>query len=292
MEYTMNDIYELLQKNQYDELLEFEKKYQKEILADPMLKDIFDKYLIVSVSEYLKSLDDKFYSNILARNIYSRFIQHRKLTYSIKDSDFESFIDIYIEILIEIDKEEQAYNIAKKFLHLDSSKDIIAKYEKNHPIEIEHNDDAEIKLSHNNNISKESATISLFKSNQESNFFYSIIDFYPNFMTYPNVSLSCLIDFEKIKVELTKEEKDYFFKAVIDCVVFKQSDNNFIPKHFFELDSFYHDTEEQKHKDIMKDKILSLAGQKLFRIRAKSNKILEKDDFKKLIDEVIVKSIH
>lgn len=287
MKYTINDIYNLLKENKFEELLQFEDEHRKEIINNPLLKNIFDDYFIQCFVKYLNSSTDIIYSNILSRSIYSRFIHHRKLTYSIKDNDFDEFIKKYIQILSKLNKLQHAYNVAKKFSYLNISKNIIDKFENENPINVKHSVDDKINISHNNNISKENFTINLFKSIQESTFFYSIIDYYPNFMTYPNVSLSCLIDFKKIEEKLNINEKEYFFKAVIDCVVFKQDNNNFIPKYFFELDSIYHDKPEQKEKDIIKDKILGLAGQKLFRIRAKCNQNISKEEFRNLIEEVI-----
>jgi len=78
-----------------------------------------------------------------------------------------------------------------------------------------------------------------------------------------------------------------FFKAIIDNVVFIQTENNFEPKFYFELDSVYHDEEEQQIKDKIKDKFFSLAGQRLIRIRARDNKNLIRNDFKKLIEEIL-----
>lgn len=93
------------------------------------------------------------------------------------------------------------------------------------------------------------------------------------------------MDFDKIKDSLNEKEKNYFFKAIIDCVVFRNERNNFFPIHFIELDSIYHDDERQKEKDTIKDKILSLSGQKLLRIRANNQENLSKEDFFNLIKE-------
>jgi hypothetical protein len=92
------------------------------------------------------------------------------------------------------------------------------------------------------------------------------------------------LDFEKIKNSLTTKEKDFFLKTSIDFAVLEPF-RNYFPIYFFELDSLYHDTDEQKEKDRMKDKIFSLSGQKLFRIRKIDNSINEAE-FERLIIEI------
>lgn len=88
-------------------------------------------------------------------------------------------------------------------------------------------------------------TTKLFKSRQEQNFFEAIREVFPTYHPYPNVAVSCIIDYEAIKRNITPEERDYFFKAIIDSVVF-DSINGYEPKFFIELDSHYHDNERTK----------------------------------------------
>lgn len=107
---------------------------------------------------------------------------------------------------------------------------------------------------------------SLFKSAQEERFFYAVRQVFPSFAVYPNVALSALLDFKGIGPALSGEEAAYFFRAVVDCVVFDQH-QRYRPVYFFELDSIYHEDADQQHRDHMKDRILALAGQTLHRIR-------------------------
>ena len=113
--------------------------------------------------------------------------------------------------------------------------------------------------------------MSLFKSIQEYEFYKGAKAVYQSWLVLPNVALSAVIDFSIIKNTLTIEEKEYFFRALIDCVVIN-TDKKYIPFKFIELDSKYHDTKVQKEKDMLKDNILSKAGQKLIRIRQKTFK--------------------
>ena len=277
-------MFQLLQKCEWEKLLEYEYSYQKEIINNPILKSIFDKYFISLLLDDLKKKNDKTYSYVILKRVYQRFIQHRNKTYNIPDEIFEKLIIYYLEILQFQNEMKMAQHIANTWNHLDVCKTYLI----NHSKEIKHSNDDNIKISENSNIKKENHIIPLFKSKQESEFFYAIREYYPNYFTYPNVAISCIIDFKKIKDNLSNQEKDYFFKAIIDSVVYEQINDNFIPKLYFELDSIYHDSKEQILKDTMKDKFFSLAGQKLIRIRSKLDKNLVRNDFKRLIKELII----
>jgi len=123
-----------------------------------------------------------------------------------------------------------------------------------------------LQVTENRNIAAVNFTKPLFNSRQEDDFFQALRQVFPTYGVYPNVALSCLINFEAIKSSLSSEERSFFFNGIVDCVVFDQH-RNYTPVYFFELDSVFHDTPEQKGKDQYKDNILSLAGQKLYRIR-------------------------
>lgn len=110
-------------------------------------------------------------------------------------------------------------------------------------------------------------TISLFRSKQERTFFMAVRDVFPAYLVYPNVALNSLVDYEAIKPHLSGAERSYFFRALVDCVVFDQHDD-YRPRFFFELDSPLHDDFHQQVKDAYKAHILALAGQTLHRVRS------------------------
>lgn len=286
--YNIETFYNLLQNNEFEEFFKLEKTYRNKLKDDSLGQNLINNYLINSLLKFVNNHYDKTYSSIILKTFYFQFIQHRKLTYSIPDSDFEKIVFECISFLKLTNQSKVAYSISKNWDYLEIATNFIDEYEKNNPKEIIHSNSENIKISENINIHNKNSTIKLFKSIQEYEFFYSIRDNYPTHLIYPNVALSSLINFDEIKHNLGKLESDYFFKATIDCVVFKQDNNNFEPMFFFELDSIYHDEKKPRLNDRMKDKILSLAGQKLFRIRAKDNNYnLKRNDFKQLIDEVI-----
>jgi hypothetical protein len=276
-------IFQLLQKSEWEKLLDYEYTNQEEIICNPILKSLFDNHFINTLLDDLKNRNDKTYSYVILKRVYQRFLQHRNKTYDIPEKTFEKLVIYYLEIL-QFQKEIRvAKHIANNWNHLDECQMFL----KTQPKEIQHSNNDNIKISENSNIIKVNHVIPLFKSKQEFEFFYAVRDYYPNYLTYPNVALSCVINYQKIQHHLNSHEKNYFFKAIIDNVVFIQSENNFEPKFYFELDSIYHDTEEQQSKDKIKDKFFSLAGQRLIRIRARDNRNLIRQDFKKMIQEIL-----
>jgi len=107
-------------------------------------------------------------------------------------------------------------------------------------------------------------------------------------MVFPNIGMNAVIDFDAIKGELTSKERQYYFMGLIDFVVIDQEDN-YKPIKFVELDSPEHDKEKQIENDKMKDKIVGLAGHKLFRIRGDENQKISQSEFISLIRENIEK---
>ena len=281
------EIYQLLQQNKWDELLDFESKHRTTIVSDPLLKQVFDTFFIDALITDLNNKNDYLHTYIVLKRIYPRFLQHYDKTYNISKDKFEKIVLMFLESLKSQDELKMAYSVATSWSHLSYSQDIISFYEKNKSKELNHSSIETIKVSVNPNVENKNHSINLFKSKQEYEFFYAIREYYPNYFTYPNVALSCIINYAEIKNNLGAKEKEYFFKAVIDSVVFIQTDDNFEPKFYFELDSIYHDSEQQITKDKMKDKIFSLSGQKLIRIRHKENSNLLRADFKKLIQDIL-----
>lgn len=129
-------------------------------------------------------------------------------------------------------------------------------------------------------------TRNLFKSKQEQNFFEAVRDAFPTYHPYPNVAVSSVLDFDALKASLDRAARDYFFWAIIDCVVFDTKDG-YEPRFFFELDSIYHDEERARENDALKDRIFSAANVKLIRIRARERSEATVHRFKQLVLEVM-----
>jgi hypothetical protein len=273
-------IYQLTYRKNWADLLDLVHKYSNAASSDDLVK------------KAVKTFEDEFFSELERGNtinnsealIQKLFLLHKGRIYQLPEARANR---ILIELII-INKNKgrikQAHDLAKFYSEHPLCIEIIKQYEESLPKIIPHSQSEQIKVTENKNIADVNHTISLFKSQQEVDFFMAIRDVFIMHIVYPNVALSCLVDFEKIKSSLSQEEKDFFFRGIVDCVVFDQY-NNFKPICFFELDSPHHDIPEQKIKDGYKDHILALAGQKLYRVRkALSNQ--GKAEFIILIREV------
>lgn len=78
-------------------------------------------------------------------------------------------------------------------------------------------------------------------------------------------------------MHLTSDERDYFFKAIVDFVIYDPVD--YTPKYFFEVDSVYHDTAEATIRDNKKNTFFEVAGLKLYRVRLQSDSLTQKHEF-------------
>lgn len=125
----------------------------------------------------------------------------------------------------------------------------------------------------------------LFRSRQEKTFFRALREVFPTHTPYPNVALSSLVDFEAIEADLTEAERRYFFRGTVDGVLFDPHDG-FRPAYFFELDSPRHDDADRQRRDGYKDRILALAGCRLYRIRPRGE-APTRAAFARLLREVV-----
>jgi hypothetical protein len=129
----------------------------------------------------------------------------------------------------------------------------------------------------------------LFKSSQELEFYQALKGLYPNYFIYPNVALSNIFNFDSIGEVISSKQQDYFFKAVIDFVVYDPTDFH-VPKYFFEVDSHYHDNPKAKIKDQMKNDIFLSANIPLHRIRLDEFTNTPRHEFTKKIQELLQKN--
>lgn len=129
-------------------------------------------------------------------------------------------------------------------------------------------------------------TSKLFKSLQEENFYLALRKAVPHYLSYPNVAVSVVIDYNSIKHQLPIDARTYFFKAIFDFVLFDPKDG-YEPSHFFELDSKYHDSPEAKQNDQLKNLICNIANVKLVRIRAFDTNEMTAEAFTGLIQELL-----
>ena len=120
------------------------------------------------------------------------------------------------------------------------------------------------------------AVRSLFRSEQEKEFYQSVKAGYPQHLVCANVSLNAVIELDLIRHILSEREIRFFYRALLDTVVFDPK-NDYLPVLAFELDSPLHDDALQRERDLKKDRILSAAGLRLVRIRPDRKQLGAKD---------------
>ncbi|WP_266204083.1 DUF2726 domain-containing protein [Pontibacter kalidii] len=281
-------IYQLVSNKDWEKLITIFKDQKKcsLIFDDPRLSSFINQYLIIELlSNTLQNQNPSF--KYYLQDFYTLY-HSTKHNFTLNLEDYKRLVVKIAELEATYDI-EKALNFAQLFPEEEICCQIIQHYEESKPNIIGHSQQEEVQVTYNKFIIENDGRISLFKSRQEYLFYRAVRDIFQSFMVFPNVALSAVIDFESVKDHLTQEEKDYFFKALIDCVII-DSEDNFRAIRFIELDSPYHRDSRQKMKDGWKDRILGVAGQRLIRIESivkHENEEATIATFKKLIREVI-----
>jgi hypothetical protein len=283
LKYDRESTLRLLQQRSWKVLIELFKDntVNQEIQKDEIAKGILDRAFIqelIGGSSFEQDPDHLFY-------LEQFHILHSLPTFDFKLTENEA--NSIVEKIIYLYKDtnfDTALSYAKRYPNISVSIEVLKDFEKLQPIQLQHSQSRTIHVTQNSEIEQMDGTTSLFKSAQEYHFYKAVREVYHSYLVFPNVAVSAIVNYEQIKHQLTQDERSYFFKALIDCVVI-DSENDFKPFKMLEIDSIYHDGVEQKNRDLMKDKIMSKAGQKLVRIRVNGN--LLEQDLRKLILEVL-----
>lgn len=127
----------------------------------------------------------------------------------------------------------------------------------------------------------------LFNSNTEKLVYQCLETVFPNTVVVPNVSLSQLFDFERVKSispELFSEWRSFLLTSSVDVVIYDKV--YYEPLFCIEIDGIHHLQKEIKQKDDLKDKIFDAFGHNaLFRIGVNSE--MKLDDVIGQIKDVI-----
>lgn len=272
-------IYQFLKDENWTELVDIFYKYKDFIETDTMLKKASATTVSVMVDKALKLETE----NDFIDNLCQLFLLNSGGWIKLDPEQNEA-----INIAIANAKKNNisvAYKYAKNYPNNRITSEIIKKYKQEFPTEIESKISNKIKATYNPiNETEIDGRKSMFNSNQEVEFFIALKRVFDTFQIYPNVALSTIIDIDRIKDRLSKKEISFFYQTTIDFVVFEPF-NNYEPVYFFEVDSPYHDMPEQIIKDKIKDKIFTLSGQKLFRIRKLDNSVTN-IEFKQVLLEI------
>ncbi len=280
---NQEEIYQLLAQKRWDSLLRF--VWQNPALIDS--DSIIQHAIETCETEFFKELETEDNKEMHINNLESFYVLHKERKHILSEEKFRVVVVELVKLWRNKDL-KQAFSRAKHFPNDDFCQEVIKEYTDSIPKQVLHSQNQVIQVTENKNISESDGRRTLFKSRQEREFFAAVREVFVMFTVYPNVSLSSILDFNSIKKFLSSSEKDFYFKGIVDCVVFDHHQELYEPKFFYELDSIYHDTPEQQQKDKYKDNIFSAAGQKLFRIR-RIGKNQNKGDFIELIRDITEK---
>ncbi|MGG7664031.1 DUF2726 domain-containing protein [Dyadobacter sp. BHUBP1] len=282
MKYDRENTLLMLQQRDWNSLIDLFKdnRIYLEIEQDSIIQSILEREFISELIGGSGFDDDPEYLFYLEQFHILHVSPHYK--FSLKAIHVDPLVEKIIGIY-RADSLEKAVFYAKKYANLPVSIEILAEIENSQPKVIQHSLSSTIKVTENREIEPVDSTTSVFKSQHERRFYMAVRAIFHTYLVLPNVAISAVVDFESVKHHLDQKERAYFFTALIDCVVV-DAQNEFRPIKMLEIDSLYHDDEEQLRKDRMKDKIIAKAGHKLLRIRATGSH--SEEDLQKLILEV------
>ncbi|NBC18799.1 MAG: DUF2726 domain-containing protein [Bacteroidetes bacterium] len=244
-------LYQLIYDERWPPLLRHLHRHRDQLDADPLLRHAAQTF----EDAFFQHLDGQT-PDALKDELETLFLLHTGAFYALPRDRFETVIEALVAL--HADRPEVAAGYARHCPENPRCAEVLAA----HP-----SPESEAPpLRSNAPVDGADATISLFRSGQEEAFFRAAREVFATYFVYPNVALHCLVDYERLQPHLSATERAYFFRAAVDCVVFDQHDA-YRPRYFFELDSALHDAPERQERDRHKDRILALAGQRLYRIR-------------------------
>ena len=270
-------LYQLTYDRQWAALLDALHQHHEAVAADVLLARAAETF-ITTFFEHLATADPA----SLADALEKFFLLHTGGFYTLPEARFEQVIEALVTL--HADRPEAALGYARFCPENERCAAVLNRHTPPDPEPVTHTQEAVLDLAVSPPLAETDATVSLFKSQQEADFFLAAREVYATYFVYPNVALSCLIDYDAVKEHLTSDERQYFFRGIVDCVVFDQHDG-YRPLYFFELDSALHDTDAQRARDRYKERILALAGQRLHRIR-KRDADAGRPEFVKLLKEI------
>ena len=274
------ELFQLLADKKWDDISKILLQNSESIITDPVFNyaiDLFENEFFLNIDslsarDKLKSLE---YPGIV--------VELNKKSFT--NSFVEQLLDLKLELLHSLNS-DKLLSFANNHQERPLARKYMSEIMSNEPETIADARRQNTSIKSTDTEPSQTFTINLFKSIQEENFFEAVRKAFPTYHPYPNVAVSCILDFDAIKHKLSTKQKDYFFRSIIDCVVFDASDR-YRPLYFVELDSNYHDNDNAKTNDSMKDAIFLAANVKLIRIRGHETQSTTVNSFHKLVLEVM-----
>ncbi|WP_417374544.1 DUF2726 domain-containing protein [Gimesia maris] len=106
----------------------------------------------------------------------------------------------------------------------------------------------------------------VFNSKLEYSVYNIMIGLFPNHLVFPNMSLQTVFQYKKIKELVDADTFHYYLMSQVDICI--TSTSSYLPIIAFEIDSHYHDGEDQQKRDRKKNQLFQVGGVPLLRLRA------------------------
>jgi len=269
----------LFQKD-WDGIAKILYKNQELLKSDPVIQQAINLF----EEEYFSDIE------VLGASKKKEVLEYPGLVVELKQTSFSPsfvsrFVDEKLRNLKEL-KSDALISYAASHQGRPLAREILAEIQSSKPESIADAKRSNVTIKSTKTGAGRPKTISLFKSKQEESFFEAVRGAFPTHHPYPNVSISSVLDYQAIKEALNSEQKNYFFKGVVDSVVF-DARKSYQPMYFIELDSHFHDNSEARKNDGLKNSIFEVANVKLIRIRAYDLKECTVEKYKELIWEIM-----
>ncbi|MBV1911851.1 MAG: DUF2726 domain-containing protein [Kangiellaceae bacterium] len=278
--FDREELFQLLAAKDWDNIAKIMYRNPELIGTDPIILQAINLF----ENEFFKDVCSLGHKEKLSKFEYPGIVIELK-SKSFSDTFVSRFVDEKLKTLKALNS-DKLFNYASSHQESKMACDILIEIQTKKPEVVSDAIRQNTSIKSTRTRSGKRAIVKLFKSKQEENFFEAIRQAFPTYHPYPNVALSSVIDFDAIKNDMNAFQKEYFFRSVIDSVVF-DSGNGYIPMHFVELDSVFHDNEKAQKNDKLKDEIFEIANLKLVRIRPFEREDASIESFKRLVIEVM-----
>lgn len=270
-------LFRLIHEQEWADAAAVLQRHHGDLGSDSLLRQAGHHFV-----EGLRSALDLRASTPSADLLETLFLLHQGRFLHLPEELFQRVIQLLVTV--NLARPEVAIAYARYYPEMHPCADVLREYGEPVRRRIDHEQHREIEVVASHSAARPAAR-PLLRSAQEEAFFAALSDAFPGHLVYPNVALSAVVDFEAVRERLGRRERHYFYRALIDFVVF-EPEPGLWPKHFFELDSPLHDDSGRARNDRMKDRILGAAGQSLVRIRCRTTRG-DRSRFRLLIDDTI-----
>ena len=273
-----------------DVLFQLKKPFESnlKILIQTFELDYFLQIKEYSDSEKIKSLNELSRLNTLRPELLSDKFNEKVTSELVKTLAKIATIDRKI-------KRKHNPNIIAKLTSIASlnpenrtAKNLVKKFLRDFPEVIANACEEDISIKANYIAKSNSKVKGLFNSPQEKNMYLAIRACFPKLFPFPNMSLKQIFDNDLMKSKLSNDKFNFFKQSTMDFVVFEED----MPKHYFELDSSFHDSDDAKRRDKWKDEICKLGGINLIRIRPEHPNQTSVNDFIRIVQTLMNKHIN